>query len=134
MLYAFLVLLCWSISLIDEVYLFIYLTLPIIYIYIQELHTMDKWQGTRYSLRQLQRPFNGYTFKNINNSTEHYTTNYETKVTHGLHLDDRRFDWHLFHAPAKISRHALVMSADLQYFLLLHGSNCVIFDVVLRLI
>ena len=40
------------------IYLFIYLTLPIIYnIYIQELHTMDKWQGTRYSLRQLQRPF-----------------------------------------------------------------------------
>ena len=43
-------------------YLFIYLTLPIIYIniyiYIQELHTMDKWQGTRYSLRQLQRPLN----------------------------------------------------------------------------
>ncbi len=29
-----------------------------IYIYIQELHTMDKWQGTRYSLRQLQRPLN----------------------------------------------------------------------------
>ena len=38
------------------IYSFIYLTLPIIYIYIQELHTMDKWQGTRYSLRQLQRP------------------------------------------------------------------------------
>ena len=59
-------------------YLFNFANYIHIHIHTRITYTMDKWQRTRYSLRQLQRPFNGYTFKNIKNSTEHYTTNYET--------------------------------------------------------